>query len=238
MYCEVKDVEMFLQKIITIGGNNLGTPEPGRLSSNCNTAGKADHYSPLEAIKQIQNAESFINSRLNPYYVTPLRKIKLFETCLKNNIDSGSNVVVNITDDGPFSIGRKVRFQNSCDYEEAIITSVSSNTITVNNLANNYSYQDTYISIINFPDPIPMMTARMAASYLIARLFTADQSPDVSSYDKFLRNETKNDMDNLMTGQILLLGQELRGRRFVRGQLFDGWYNPAEDLQRGAEKEG
>jgi hypothetical protein len=223
MYCSVKDVEAFLQKIISIGSNNLGTPEPGRLSSNCNTANKSDHYSPKEVIKHIRNAELFINSRLTPYYVTPLRKVKSYEACLKENVTAGSNISVQIRDDGPFSLGQTIRFQDSCDYEDTIIKSVNGNTLIVESLSNNYSKSDTYISIIDFPAPIPVMTARMAASYLIAKLFTAEQSPDISTYDKFLRNETKNDMDNLMTGQILLMGQDLRGRRFVRGELFDGW---------------
>jgi len=68
------------------------------------------------------------------------------------------------------------------------------------------------------------------------RLFVAEQSPDVSQYGKSQRNMARNSMDDILTGEVLLFGQEHTGRRFVRGSVLDAYNSPAE-IQKGEEKE-
>jgi hypothetical protein len=92
------------------------------------------------------------------------------------------------------------------------------------------------ISILIFPDPIPVLSARLTASFILDRLFVSEQSPDVSQYGKTQRNLATQALDDILKGATLLIGQELTGRRFLRGTLLDKWSSPAE-VQKGEEKE-
>jgi len=74
----------------------------------------------------------------------------------------------------------------------------------------------------------------MACAILLDRLFSAEQSPDVSTYGKTQRNLARDEIDDILSGEIFLFGQEHTGRRFVRGSLFDAFSNPAE-VQRDKE---
>jgi hypothetical protein len=68
------------------------------------------------------------------------------------------------------------------------------------------------------------------------RLFVSQQSPDVSNYGRTQRNIARDSIDDILSGEVLLFGQEHTGRRFVRGSLFDAYDSPAE-VQKGQEKE-
>jgi hypothetical protein len=71
---------------------------------------------------------------------------------------------------------------------------------------------------------------------LLDRIFVSEQSPDVSNYGRTQRNLAKIGLDGIMTGEILLFGQEHTGRRFVRGSLFNAYGSPAE-VNKGDESE-
>lgn len=233
MYCTIQDMRSILPERITIGDQNIGTPRPGRVATNRNT------ITIKQAKEYILLAQQYIDGRLRPFYVCPLRRIKSFETAILENVNPGIETVACVHDNNIFGIEQIVRIQNSTGYEETTVYSVdSSNTnhIVLSRILNTYDYSDSKISILEFPDPIPLLTARFACSFLIDRLFVAEQSPDVSQYGKNQRNLARNEMDDILAGTIRLVGQDHTGRRFVRGSLFDAYKSPAE-IQKGAEKE-
>jgi hypothetical protein len=133
-------------------------------------------------------------------------------------------------------LGAEVRLRDNNTWENATITEVvSATTMTVDTLTNSYPVGST-VGILEFPDPIPLTTSRMACSYILDRLFTAEQSPDVSNYGKTQRNLARNAIDDILTGEVLLFGQEHTGYRFIRGSLMSAYKSPAE-VQKGEEKE-
>jgi len=230
MYCSITDVKNLLPPSVTIGQTNIGTPSPGKPTSN------RDALTPEITIQYIRFATQEVDSRLRPFYVCPLRRVKTFETELLNNISSGQGINIKVHDSGQFAIGDTIRVQEE-DFEATNVIAIPDMfTITVDNLVNNYS-SSSLISVIKYPDPIPLLTARLTVSYAFDKLFASEQSPDISQYGIAQRKLASNDMDSLLSGTILLTGQDHTGRRFVRGSLFDAYKSPTEDFQFGREKE-
>lgn len=221
MYCTIDDLRNILPDNVTIGSQNIGTPSPG------NGAAKRDALTPTQAIKFIRMGMQEIDARLTSYYVVPLRMVKTYETELMNNLNPGDNVKVRVWSTTPFSNGDVVRLQGPDNMETASVTNVSdSTTLMVNSIVGTYWASDGKISIIKVPDPIPLITSRLAVSYAFDELFSADQSPNISEYGKQQRNLANNSIDNLLEGSVYLFGQEHTGRRFVRGTLIDAYGTP------------
>lgn len=230
MYCTVEDVRRLLPTAIVVDDPNLGTPVPGRPTANRSdiTSDQVRYY--------ISYSQQYIDGRLRPYYVCPLRKVKVYEEKLPSSVTAGTSVNVSVRDSSYFNVGDEIRLQSTDDMETANVTAINSGTsITVDTVAGSYD-STSKISIIKHPDPISIIAARFACGVIIDRLFTADQAPNVSEYGKTQRNLARNDLEDVLTGTVLLLGQNHTGRRFVRGSLFDAFKNPAE-FNKGEDKE-
>lgn len=233
MYCTLNDVISLLPATVSVGVRNLGTPTIGAQVMQKN------HITPDDMNNFIRYATQEVDSRLRPFYSCPLRRIKLFETEIINSIVPGTNIQVHVHDSGMFSKGMMVRLQDRSYYETAIVSDVPDlNTVTIQSVASPYSQYNGVISILQFPDPIPLMTARMALSYGFDKLFAAEQSPDISSYGVAQRTLAMNAMDNILAGSVMLFGQEWSGRRFVRMPLLDAFSSPVKDIQIGREGQG
>lgn len=234
-YCTLVDMRRILPSNISIGDQNIGTPVPGRTG---NQGSGRSNMSELNAKTYIQYAQQYIDARLRPFYLCPLRKIKSYEDEILSDINQGQDIEVTVRDSGAFSIGNVVRLQDKTKMETTSIKDVSSSTtIVIENSTSSYASADgTKISIIEYPDPIQITATRLACSYLLDTLFVAEQSPDVSTYGKTQRNLARNAIDDILAGEVLLLGQERTGRRFVRGTLLDRYDSPSE-VQRGEERE-
>lgn len=232
MYCTVQDLTNLLPASITIGDQNLGTPSPGQPTT------KRSSLTNDRAIFCIKKAQEEIDARLRSYYLTPLRRIKIIETPILNSVSSGTNVNVEIYDTGAWTKGDQVEIRNSDIIDVANIKDVPNMiTITLDTLPHAYSQADgTLISLLEFPDPIPLITARLAVAIAFDTLFVADQEHNVSSYGNTQRQLAFNDLDGILDGTIKLYGQEHTGRRFIRGSLFDAYKNATKDFQFGREK--
>lgn len=232
MYCTVNDMRRLLPSNITIGDQNLGTPSPGRQEV------KRDKMTPTEAIQYIRFAQQEIDSRLRPFYVVPLRRVKTYDTEILSNVAPGNNVKIRVHDSGAFAKEDAIRIQNSSMYETAEVKDVVDTTsITVVSVANSYVAEEATISVLEYPDPIPLVTARWAIAYAWNQLFSADQAPNISEFGKENNRLAINSLDSILSGTILLFGQDHTGKRFVRGSVFDAFANPTIDFQFGREKQ-
>lgn len=238
MYCTILDVKNLLPPSVTVGQTNIGTPSPAPIPGRTSNSTNRDVLTPDQVITYIRYAQQDIDGRLRPFYVCPLRRVKTHETEILNNISAGNSVKIRINDSSRFAIGDTVRIQGEDDFEGATITEITDVcSVTVNHLDNNYSGNVSLLSVIKFPDPIPLITARLAVSYAFDPLFSSEQSPDVSQYGVNQRKLALNGIDGILTGTVLLFGQDHTGRRFVRGSLLDAYSSPTQDLQFGREKE-
>ena len=234
MYCTVTDVRQFLPPPITIGTTNIGTPNPGRPNQ-----ANRDLITPDQLEYFIRYAQQEIDSRLNPFYACPLRRIKSHEVEPRNNLSAGTSVKISVFDSTVFAENDIVRVQNNYGSETAKVTAVPNfETVIVNSLSYNYDVDESLLSILKFPDPIPTIAARLTVSYAFDRFFNAEQAPDISQYGIAQRTLAMNAIDGILMGSILLVGQDHTGRRFVRGSLYDGFKGPVADYQFGREKQG
>lgn len=90
-------------------------------------------------------------------------------------------------------------------------------------LPNSFDMNLARVCKIGFPDPIPKVSAKMAASYLYDRRFAAQQEGNKSDFGKVLRGQAYQSLNMILSGAIRLLiadGNQLVGRRY---------YNPALD---------
>lgn len=232
MYATTQDMTSLLPASITIGDVNLGTPSPGRPET------KRSSITTDKAIFCIRKAQEEIDARLRSFYVCPLRRIKITETSILSDAIAGTNVSVDIYDTGAWSKGDQIEIRNNDMIDVANISSVTNmRTIVLDTLPHSYYHSDgALISLMEFPDPIPLITARLAVAVAYDTLFVADQEPNVSSYGNTQRQLALNDLDGILDGTIKLYGQEHTGRRFIRGSLFDAYRNPTRDFQFGREK--
>jgi len=232
MYCTIEDIKRVLPQKITIGDINIGTPDPGRPTT------KRDNFTELQVISYINFAQQEIDSRLGNLYICPLRRIKSFETEMLESISSGSNVTIKVHDSGAFHKGCMVRLQDSTEMETATVSTIASLTsIVIESVQKNYDAETGRVSILEYPDPIPIIAARFAASYAFDELFSAEQAPNISTYGIEQRKLALNSLDSILSGTIYLVGQEFTGRRFIRAPLFDSYPSPNTDFQFGREKQ-
>lgn len=232
MYCTIQDFVSLLPSSVKVGDNNPGVPTPG------SPATKQASFNQNQVIRFIKIAQQEIDSRLLSFYQVPLRRIKIFETEILSDALTGNTLNVRVHDSSVFSKYDIVRLQNRDITEVATIHDVpDQETITLVSLKNDFLQADnSIVSILEFPDPIPLMAARYAVSFGFDELYTGDQAPNVSAYGSTQRQLANNAMDGILDGTIKLFGQEMTGRRFIRGQLFDAYKNPVKDFQYGREK--
>lgn len=231
MYASIDDVRRILPPSINIGDQNLGTPSPGV------PAVKRDQLTPDSVIQYIRFAQQEVDSRLRPFYVCPLRRIKSFETDILENVSPGTSVNIRVWDSNQFAKGDTVRIQSKDTMELATVSNTSDERyVTVAKVLYSYNVDGSKISVVEFPDPIPIITARLAVSFAFDQLFNAQQAPDISQYGVEQRKLALNAIDSILSGTVLLFGQDHTGRRFVRGSLFDAYDNPTKEFQFGRER--
>jgi hypothetical protein len=79
------------------------------------------------------------------------------------------------------------------------------------------------IERIRYPEPIPKMSARLAAAYLYDKHFAAQVQGNQSDYGKYLRELVYQDLNGILAGTVKLMIPDAGlyvGRRY---------YNPALD---------
>jgi len=235
-YCTVEDLRRILMENVKIGDQNIGTPSPGRPG---NQGSGRSNISPEEAERYISYANQYVDARLRPFYQCPLRRIKSFEADLLSDATPGTDITVTVHDSGSFIRGQLVRLQNKYEMETSFVVEAPTlTTVVLASVQNTYTaVEQSKLSVIEYPDPVPLTVARLAASFILDRLFVAEQAPDVSTYGRTQRNLARNAVDDILAGEVLLFGQEHTGRRFVRGSLIEPFKSPAE-IQRGEEREG
>jgi len=240
-YCTLNDLRDILPKNITIGNSTIPTV----------TAARSDSITTSTANKYLYFASQYVDSRLSQIYLVPLIKITKVTVNITNNMLPLSMDVM-VSDISGFNVDSAIRLQDDNGNELATVGSISENVVVGGTTVKNFNHLTLSSPSINaydagshglvhmmvYPDPIPVMTARLACALIFDRLFIADQHPDVSNYGKTLRNLVTVDMNAILGGQIRLLGQEFCSRRFVRGQLFDTVRLAIENLTIDQGKEG
>mgnify|MGYP006282995255 CR=1 FL=1 len=228
-YASLDDLRAILPKNITIGNTVSFSPDQANPSTiSVDTANRFLNY-----------ASQYVDSRLTPYYLTPLKQIvearrPIISDMLPNSTD------VMVEDILPFMGGMGVRLRDDNAEELNRIKEVPENFDDGDGMRPNrrhltllYQTVNAYdaqsnakLEIVSYPTPVTPMTAEFAVALLYDKIFVADAAPDGSQYGVKMRNQALTKLNAIVTGQTRLRGQEFVGRRFVRQQLFDGFKSP------------
>lgn len=81
--------------------------------------------------------------------------------------------------------------------------------------------QDPVTFTSKYPDPIPLVCARLAAGHIYDEIIMAEQSPNVSEWGKNQRLMAHDILRDIRSGLTRLRNQPIINFRFVRGSLYD-----------------
>ena len=231
-YATLDDMRALLPENITIGnltGVNVMAPKRDTI--------------PLEVAKRyLTFASQLVDSRLSTLYRVPLNRVVEARSPITHNMLPGSTDVM-VQDVTPFRIGACVRLKDTNGQDVSQVKDIPEkfnegvgllcnlhHLTLVTPTINAYDPgSDAIVEMIVYPDPVTPMTAKFAVSLMFDKLYTSTASPDMSNYGKSLRNQAREDLDAILTGQTRLKGQEFIGRRFVRQTLYDGFKIPGEN---------
>lgn len=90
---------------------------------------------------------------------------------------------------------------------------------------------------VKFPDPIPWITIRLSAANLYDKFYSAQVSPNISDYGKFLREQARQKINDISNGRTILHGSHRIGNRFYNSNLSDQYGLPnGNAMERNTEK--
>jgi hypothetical protein len=180
----------------------------------------------------ISMADSFINSSLSVLYKTPISESADAEFVLALNTDPYSvEIILEDNKAGQLVPGDSVIFVQDGTEERGIVNSIlNSSTFTIES-ALGLTYEPAYARLIRvrYPDPIPNISARLAAAGIYDRYFSAQSASEKSDYGKTQRALSRVDLNNILNGRVVLHGQHRIGKRFASGNLIDRYGLPSHD---------
>ena len=180
---------------------------------------------PEDVEQYIRWADENIDAWLRDNYRTPLKRVNRGCYPLAADVTAGDDFVL-LADNTRFNPGDVVLIRNATSNQELTIDTIPDKTRINFTLPITLSYlaADTNIERLRYPDPIPKMSARLAAAYFFDKFFSAQQDPNESNYGKYLRTLAFQDMNLIKSGAIRLDIPEAGdyiGRRYYNQVLDD-----------------
>ncbi len=198
------------QSVITPGDLlNIGTS----LNTNQVNTSDINYY--------INLADGHINAALSQQYLVPLMETCDFETSLTYDV-SEYNGIITLDDVAQLNSGNILVFQDGSVSEKSEIESIDGFDITLtDSLTSTYMANTTRVMWIKFPDPISFMSARLAASTLYEKYFSAQSSPNNSDHFKTMKSQVVDEINNIREGRTILHGATKIANRFYNSNLGD-----------------
>jgi hypothetical protein len=193
-----------------------------------------DTVRPDTFIQYIRWADEQIDAALSVVYQVPLKRIVKGEYDLLADINSGDDTI-RIEDSTRFHVGDIINLNDRVVHEKQIIAQIPDETtiVVVSPFTQSFTTVDGVVQRIGYPDPMPLVSARMAASSLYDKYFSSQSSTSTSDYGKELRIAAENNFNNVLNGRSKLMGQRIIGRRFYNPALQDSNNVPSGDKNRG-----
>lgn len=183
-----------------------------------------------EVYQYINWADQNIDASLTSLYQVPLSRVNLGAYNLSADITAG-DINVFIEDATRFTVGDEVLIRDPINAKQQLVTiqDISPDpfpfyVILVAPVTLSYSALTTKVERIRYPDPIPKISARLAAAYVYDKHFAAQVEGNESEYGKYLRRLAYQDINAILSGAIRLLVPDAgyyTGRRYYNHALDD-----------------
>lgn len=219
-------------------------PDPDAITNTINIIDIGNSISSTISETEVQQyirwADENIDAWLRDIYRTPLKRVNRGSFPLAMDVTAGDTYVI-IADSTRFNAGDIVLIRDSSNSQELTIDSTPS-TSRINftlPITASYLATDTNVERIRYPDPIPKVSARLAAAYFFDKHFSSQQEPNQSEYGKYLRTLAYSDINLVTSGKIRLdipESGEYIGRRYYNMVLDDvpsSRANPGDEWLKG-----
>jgi hypothetical protein len=221
-YCTKQEVINALAQAMTSGNPaTTGTLVPITTIGNSLTSTISDE----EAFQYIRWADEEVDSKISSIYRVPLTRVNQGAFPLFSDATTGDEYVI-LVDATRFTEGDVVLIRDGTNWQEMIVAEYTNST-TLNfttPLANGYVAAETKIERIRYPEPIPLISARLAAAHLYDKHFMAQQEGNESNYGKALRGEAYADLNGVLSGVVRIRvpdANRYTGMRYANGALFN-----------------
>ena len=229
-YCTIADITRIIAQSLTsatsstLGGSvsllNIGSV----LDKNLITDATVNSY--------ILFSDSEINGILSELYKTPICEIADFETEIYASVSEYNDYIV-LSRNCPIEILDNVILidDNNNIEERHVISEIVGDNMYQTEEEIQYEFPSgSRLIRVKFPDPLPVISARLSAANIYDKYFSSQNSPNISDFGEKLRQLARADINNILNGRTILHGQQRIGRRFFNSSLVDQY-----DLPRGAE---
>lgn len=221
-YSSRQEVIIALANALTSGNpvGGVGTTSP------ITSVGKSitDTLTDSDLYQYIRWADMNIDGRLSNIYRVPLKRVNLGSFELAADVTIGDQQAV-LQDATRFIVDDIVVVRDGASVQQLTVDNIpNENTLHFSTpFIVGFLSTSAKIERIGYPDPIPKISARIAASHLYDKFFAAQVDGNRSEFGKVLRDQANQDMNEILSGSITLSvpdAADLIGRRF---------YNPALD---------
>jgi hypothetical protein len=201
-----------LQDLINIGNT---------LDKNLVTTDNINYY--------IQLADSEIDGILSQLYSSPFCEKVDFETTLYSDLDPSNNNYIVLETYCPLAAGDIVLITDGTNEERHEISEVISGGDTFETVTDiQYSFTaGARILRVAYPTPIRFISARIASANIYDKYFSSESSPNTSQFGESLRGLAYDRINDILSGTIILHGQQRIGRRFYNPNLVDQYALPS-----------
>ena len=177
-------------------------------------------------------ADEDINAAVNELYATPLCEKADFETVLYSDINEYNPYI--ITAKGcPFYPGDIIILNDGIHEErhtiKEIVDLINRNVfLTEQPVIYYFKASDTRVIRVKYPEPVTLISARLAAANIYDKYLMSQSAPNKSEYGKYLRQLARVDINNVLNGRTILHGEHRIGRRFYNANLVDRYSLPGD----------
>lgn len=227
-YCSENDITKTIAQALTSATANtsdaLGTygnllNVGNTLDKNLVTSDNVDYY--------IQLADSEIDAALSMLYKTPFCEKCDFETTLYSSLDEYNSYLV-LERYCPLAAGDIIILTDGTHEERHQIDEViDGKTFSTVSTIQYFFEEDTRILRVTYPPPVRFISARLASANIYDKYFSAESSPNTSSFGNQLRELAQGRLNDVLNGSIIMHGQMRIGRRFYNPNLVDQYALPS-----------
>lgn len=220
-YSNKTEFEIALANALTSGNPSGSTVIP--ISSIGSSL--TDTVSDEDVEQYIRWADANIDGALSGLYRVPLKRVNQGTFQLAMDVTAGDTTVF-VDDSSRFIEGDVAVIRDDVNSQEVTVSAVPDSTrITFTGpVTSSYLASEGRVERIRFPEPVPKISARLAAAYFYDKHFAGQQEGNESEYGKHLRVLAWQDMNRILDGTIRLYlpdASDYMGRRYYNHALDD-----------------
>jgi len=227
-YCTETDIAKTIAQSLTSATAST-SDDLGTLSNLLNVGNVLDKnlVSTDNVNYYIQLADSEIDGVLSQLYSTPFCEKVDFETELYSNLDPSNNNYIVLENHCPLAVGDVVLLTDGSNQERHEISEVIGGDTfeTVEDIQYSFS-SGARILRVTYPPPLRFVSARIASANIYDKYFSAEVSPNTSTFGETLRTMAYDRLNDILNGTIILHGAHRIGRRFYNPNLADQYSLP------------